>query len=182
MRSWSLVFVFIYLGNFVLCQIMSSSRRNFFLWEEISSYDRKFLRVTGNFFLWQKISRVCHSLLFVENVFNNCFIWCSMTIEYLKYNFLVKNIFPNAPSRGVKVKNVKIFKCSTVHLVGTLNLCLKMPDSMKKVWAQSDQCDPRKSPKTVENLLFSQLPIFWHILDILSAQDDPIWLRSNLLY
>ena len=98
--------------------------------------------------------RVCHSPLFVEIIFCKCFIRCSMTIEYLKCNFRVKNIFPKVPSRGVKVKNIEISKCSKVCLVGTLNLCLEMPDSMKKVWAQSDQCEPRKSPKTIENLLF----------------------------
>ena len=54
-----------------------------------------------------------------------------MTIEYQKYNFRVKNIFPMVPSGGVKVKNIDIFKCSKVPLVGTLNLCLKMPDSIK---------------------------------------------------
>ena len=62
-------------------------------------------------------------------------------------------------------------------LVGTLNLCLEKPNSMKKVWAQSDQCEPRKSPKTIENLLFWQFPKFWHILDVFSAQDDPIELK-----
>ena len=120
---------------------------------------------------------MCHSSLFVENVFVKCFISCSITIEYQKYNFRVKNIFPKVPSGGVKVKNIDIFKCSKVPLVGTLNLCLKMPDSIKKVWAQSDQYDPRKNPKTIENLLFWQFPIFWHILDVFSAQDDPIELK-----
>ena len=32
-----------------------------------------------------------------------------------------------------------------------------MPDWMEKVWAQSDQYDPRKIPKTFENLLFWQV-------------------------
>ena len=56
-----------------------------------------------------------------------------MTIEYLKCNFRVKNIFAEVPSRGVKVKNIEISKCSKVCLVGTLNLCLEMPDLMEKV-------------------------------------------------
>ena len=97
---------------------------------------------------------ICHSPLFVENSYAKCFIWCSMTIEYLKCNFRVKNIFPKVPSRGIKVKNINILRCSKVPLVGTLNLCLEMPDSMKKVSARSDQCKPRKRPKTIENLLF----------------------------
>ena len=79
------------------------------------------------------INRVCHSPLFVENIFCKCFNRCSMTIEYLKCNFRVKNIFPKVPSRGVKVKNIEISKCSKVCLVGTLNLCLEMPDLMEKV-------------------------------------------------
>ena len=100
-----------------------------------------------------------------------------MTIEYLKCNFQVKNIFPKVPSRGVKVGKSRKFECFKVPHVGTLSLCLEMPNSMKKVWAQSDQCEPRKSPKTIENLLFWQFPIFWHILDVFSAQDDPIELK-----
>ena len=78
-------------------------------------------------------SRVCHSPFFVENIFGKCFNEFSMTIEYLKCNFSVKNIFPKVPSRGVKVKNIEISKCSKVPLVGTLNLCLEMLDSMEKV-------------------------------------------------
>ena len=77
-----------------------------------------------------------------------------MTIEYLNCNFRVKNIFPKVPSRGVKVKNIEISKCSKVCLVGTLNLCLEMPDSMKKVSDQSDQCEPKKRLNSIENLLF----------------------------
>ena len=46
-----------------------------------------------------------------------CFIWCSMTIEYLKYNFRVKNIFPNVPSRGVKVKFLKILSAPQYTLL-----------------------------------------------------------------
>ena len=71
--------------------------------------------------------------LFVEIIFCKCFIRCSMTIEYLKCNFRVKNIFPKVPSRGVKLKNIDISKFFKVPLVATLNLCIKMPDSMKKV-------------------------------------------------
>ena len=96
-----------------------------------------------------------HSPLFVENIFCKCFIRCSMTIEYLKCNFRVKNIFPKVPSRGVKVKNIEISKCSKVCLVGTLNLCLEMPDSMKKVWAQSDHPVQRKRPKCAKILVIS---------------------------
>ena len=54
-----------------------------------------------------------------------------MAFEYLKCNFSVKNIFPKVPSRGFIVKNVEKLKCSKVFLVGTLSLCLKMPDSIK---------------------------------------------------
>ena len=81
----------------------------------------------------QYLTRVCHSPLFVENIFGKCFIKFSMTIEYRKCNFQVKNIFPKVPSRGVKVKNIEISKCFEVPLVGTLNLSLEKPDSMEKV-------------------------------------------------
>ena len=74
-----------------------------------------------------------YSPLLVENNFRKCFIWFSMTIEYLKFNFQDKNIFPKVPSRGVKVKNIEISKCSKLCLDGTLNLCLEMPDLMEKV-------------------------------------------------
>ena len=99
--------------------------------------------------------RVYHSPLFVENIFCKCFISCSKTIEYLKCNFRVKNIFPIVPSRGVKVKNIDISKCSKVCLVGTLNLCLEMPDAMKKVWAQLDHPGRRKRPKCAKILAIS---------------------------
>ena len=79
-----------------------------------------------------------------------------MTIEYLKCNFRVKYIFSKVPSRGVKVGKSQKLKCFKVPLVGTLNLCLEMPDSMKKVWAQSDQCEPRNHWKfavlTISNI------------------------------
>ena len=77
--------------------------------------------------------RVCHSPLFVEINIGKCFIKFSIPIEYLICNFRVKNIFAKVPSRGVKVKNIEILKCSEVPLVGTLNLCLETPDSMEKV-------------------------------------------------
>ena len=34
---------------------------------------------------------------------------------------------------GVELGNIEISKCSKVPVVGTLNLCLEMPDSVKKV-------------------------------------------------
>ena len=76
---------------------------------------------------------MCHSPLFVENIFGKCFVDFSMILEYLKRNFRVKNIFPKVPSRGVKVGKSRKFECFKVPLVGTLNLCLEMPNSMKKV-------------------------------------------------
>ena len=68
-----------------------------------------------------------------------------------KCNFRVKNIFPRVSSRGVKVGKSKKFKCFKVPLVGTLNLCLEMPDSMKKVCTQSNKCELRKISKIIEN-------------------------------
>ena len=75
-----------------------------------------------------------------------------MTIEYLKCNFQVKIFFPKVPSSGGQSQNIDILKCSKVPLVGTLNLSLKMPDSMEYVSAQFDLCRARKSPKPLFRL------------------------------
>ena len=40
--------------------------------------------------------------------------------------------------KGVKVKNIDFSRCSKVLGVGTLNLCLEMPDTLEKELAQSD--------------------------------------------
>ena len=76
---------------------------------------------------------VYHSPLLVGKIIGKCYIEFSITIEYIKCNFWVKIIFPKVPSRGGKVKNIEISKCSEVPLVGNLNLCLEIPDSIKKV-------------------------------------------------
>ena len=47
---------------------------------------------------------VSHCPLFVEYNFGKCFIELSVTIEYLKYNFLFKNICPTVLSRGDQSK------------------------------------------------------------------------------
>ena len=54
--------------------------------------------------------------------------------------------------RGHKIKNIEILKCSKVPLVGTLNLCLEMPDSMGEVLVQLDHPLWRKCPKCTKNL------------------------------
>ena len=41
-------------------------------------------------------------------------------------------------------------KFTKVHLVGTLNLCLKMPEKMQKTRIESDHPGLRKRPKTGE--------------------------------
>ena len=48
------------------------STESFFLWQGISSCDRKFLPVTGNFFLWQEISSCGRRCLPVSV---NIFLW-----------------------------------------------------------------------------------------------------------
>ena len=45
-------------------------------------------------------------------------------------------------------------KCSKVPLVGTLNLCLKMPEKMQKTRNESDHPGLRKRPKTGKNSQF----------------------------
>ena len=52
---------------------------------------------------------------------------------------------------------IKVFK---VHLVGTLNLCLNMPEKMQKTRNDSDHPGLRKHPKHIKNLPNSKLTIF----------------------
>ena len=65
-------------------------------------------------------------------------------------------------------------KFPKVHLVGTLNLCLKMPEKMQKTRNESGHPVLRKPPKTIKNLPKSKLAIFHEFLDVFSAQDDRI--------
>ena len=57
-----------------------------------------------------------------------------------------------------------------------------MPDSMKKVWASSDQCEPREGQKKVLKIYcfdwwWQMTNLFWHILEVLSTLDDLIKLN-----
>ena len=52
--------------------------------------------------------RMCHFPLFIEKFIGKCFMELPVTREY---------IFLRVPSIGVKIKNIKILKCSKVHLV-----------------------------------------------------------------
>ena len=76
--------------------------------------------------------RVCHSPLFVNNIFGRCFIESHITLEDLKCNFRIKNIFPRVPSRGSKSKILKFQYAPKALIVGAgaLNVCLEMPDSI----------------------------------------------------
>ena len=65
--------------------------------------------------------------------------------------------------------------------MGTLNLCLGMPDTKQKTKIQSDLPELRKRPKTAENLPKSKLEVFQLFLDVFSAQDDLIEFWSFAL-
>ena len=82
---------------------------------------------------------------------------CDLTSEDSQVPFVSQNIF--------------VFK---VPFVGTLNLCLKMPDTEQKTRTQSDQQGLRKRPKTAEICKKSKIGIFHQFFDVFSAQDDRI--------
>ena len=68
-------------------------------------------------------------------------------------------------------QNVFVFK---VPLVGTLNLCLKMPNPEQKTRTQYDQHGLRNRPKTAEICKKLKIGIFHQFFDVFSAQDDRI--------
>ena len=75
-------------------------------------------------------------------------------------------------------QNIFVFK---VPFVGTLNLCLKMPDTVQKTRTQSDQPGLRKHPETTEICKNSKIGIFHQFFDNFSAQDDRIEFWSFAL-
>ena len=67
-------------------------------------------------------------------------LFCDLAYEDSQFTFICQNIF--------------VFK---VRFVGTLNLCLKMPDTELKTGTQSDHPGLRKHQKTDEKRMFSKL-------------------------
>ena len=65
--------------------------------------------------------------------------------------FRPKLIF-RGPTKGVNPKNSGISKLVKYYVVGTLNLCQEMPESMEKESAQSDHRAGRKCSKHAEIL------------------------------
>ena len=65
----------------------------------------------------------------------------------------------------------KFFK---VCLVGTLNLCLRVPEKMQKTRDESDPSRLRKLPKTAPKLQNLNLADFLQFLDVFSVGDDQI--------
>jgi hypothetical protein len=65
---------------------------------------------------------------------------------------------------------------SEKHVVGTLNLYLRMPDSMQKESAQSIHPALRKRPKTDDLTDIQNMSTFWQIMDVFSALSYPIEL------
>ena len=64
--------------------------------------------------------------------------------------------------------------------MGTLNLCLGMPDAKQKTKIQSDLLELRKRPKTAENLPKSKLEIFQ--LFLMFSQPRMIGFNSGLFF
>ena len=75
-------------------------------------------------------------------------------------------------------QNIFVFK---VPFVGTLNLCLKMPDPEQKTKNQSDHQELRKRPKTAEICRVSKIVVFHQFFDVFSAQDGRIKFSSFAL-
>ena len=103
-----------------------------------------------------------------------CLYIISMGFTALKKSFLSFLVCDSVsedsqnPFRG---QNIFVFK---VPFVGTLNLCLKMPDTEQKTRSQSDQHGLRKRPKTAEICKKPKIGIFHQFFDVFSAQDDRI--------
>ena len=57
-------------------------------------------------------------------------------------------------------------KVSQVPLVGTLNLCLKMPEKMQKTRNESEHPRLRKRPKPIKEIPKSKLAIFHNFFDV----------------
>ena len=68
-----------------------------------------------------------------------------------------------------------------VPLVGTLNLCLKMPEKMQKTRNESDHPGLRKRQKTDEKYQFLISCKFQQFLDVFSAHVDRIEFWSFAL-
>ena len=98
-----------------------------------------------------------------------CFIEFTITVEYLKFNLGVQNNFPT----GVKnIKNFKVLK-STVHIGGTLYVYLNHINGNRKT--------PQNRWTFTVFINNKKLPVFWHILEVLSAQVDLIKFKPFLL-
>ena len=65
--------------------------------------------------------------------------------------------------------------------MGTLNLCLKMPDTMQKTRHKSDHPGLRKRSKTIENWVKSNFVLFQQFLDVFSSHDNRINFSSFAL-
>ena len=72
-------------------------------------------------------------------------------------------------------QNIFVFK---VPFVGTLNLCLRMPDTEQKTRVRSDHPGLRYGPKTAEKPPICISANFKQFLDVFSAQDDRIEFLS----
>ena len=99
-----------------------------------------------------------HSPLFVENIFCKCFIrWEGQSKKY--WNFKVLQSMPCWYSK--LVSQDAWFNEKGLSSIGSM-------------WAKKKAKNHRKFAVLTSD---KKLPIFWHILDVFSAQDDPIELK-----
>ena len=109
------------------------------------------------------------------------YLYIGMGFTALKMSFLsilVYNLASEDSQNPYIGLNIFVFK---VPFVGTINLCLKMPDTENKTRNQSDHQELRKHPKTAEICRVSKIGVFHQFFDVFSAQDGRIKFSSFAL-
>ena len=120
-------------------------------------------------------SRVVHKTSFCEIHLKHYIFWLYYMWWAHKKNFSSFEAVLAPPTCRLKFQNPldkaekNFFK---VWVVGTLNLCLKVPKKMQKTRNQSDHPRLRKRPKTVKNRPNSNVAFCWQFLDIFSAPNE----------
>ena len=71
------------------------------------------------------------------------------------------------PQEHIISQNIFIFK---IPFVGTINLCLKMPDELQKTRNLSDHSELRKRPIPAKHLPKSNIAVFRQFLDVFSSR------------
>ena len=89
-------------------------------------------------------------------------------LKKLFLSILVCDLAPEDSQTPFIGKNIFVFK---VPFVGSLNLCLKMPDTEQKTRTQSDQYGLRKGPNTADICKKSKI-------GILEYQQRVLWWQK----